>query len=80
MWRKSPHDRTPRRAGLLRREQVAPRAPWEISRADLAAEPVRSIVERLLRTGKLILHGGCTEDQPALFIENEGDDNARHPE
>src|ERR1700676_3384072 len=67
-------------AGLLRREQVAPRAPWEISRADLAAEPVRSIVERLLRTGKLILHGGCTEDQPALFIENEGDDNARHPE
>jgi DNA invertase Pin-like site-specific DNA recombinase len=67
-------------AGLLRREQVAPRAPWEICRADLTAEPVRSIVERLLRTGKLILHGGCPEDQAALFIENEGDDNARHHE
>src|SRR5207245_6146548 len=41
-------------AGLLKREQAAPRAPWEIRRADLSAEPVRSIVERLLRTGKLM--------------------------
>lgn len=67
-------------AGLLRREQTTPRAPWEIRRADLNAEPVRSIVERLLRTGKLTLHGGCPEDQPPLFNENEGDDNARHHE
>lgn len=67
-------------AGLLKREQTAPRAPWEIRRADLSAEPVRSIVERLLRTGKLMLEGGRTENQPPLFAENEGDDNARHPE
>jgi hypothetical protein len=55
--------------GLLKREQVTPRAPWEIRRSDLDAEPIRSIVERLHRTGKLILHGGCAEDQLALFNE-----------
>jgi DNA invertase Pin-like site-specific DNA recombinase len=67
-------------AGLLRREQATPRAPWEIRRTDLNAEPVRSIVERLLRTGKLRLHGDCPENQTALFIANEGDGNARYHE
>jgi hypothetical protein len=67
-------------AGLLKREQTTPRAPWEIRRADLDAEPVRSIVKRLVRTGKLMLHGDCPENQPPLFAENEGDDNARHHE
>jgi DNA invertase Pin-like site-specific DNA recombinase len=67
-------------AGLLKCEQTVPRAPWEIRRSDLSAEPVRSIVERLLRTGKLTLEGDRTENQPRLFAENEGDDNARHPE
>ena len=67
-------------AGLLKREQATPRAPWEIRRADLDAEPVRSIIDRLLRTGKLILQGGCAESQPALFTENGGDDNAGHHE
>jgi hypothetical protein len=67
-------------AGLLKREQVTPRAPWAIRRRDLSAEPVRSIVERLHRTGKLILQGGCAEDQLALFTENQGDDNALHLE
>lgn len=67
-------------AGLLRREQTTPRAPWEIRRADLDAEPVRSIVKRLLRTGKLILRGGSADNQPPLFAENEGDDNAWHHE
>src|SRR5450755_2082631 len=65
-------------AGLLKREQAAPRAPWEIRRADLDREPVRSIIERLLRTGKLIFQGDCAEGQSTLFNENEGDDNARH--
>ena len=46
-------------AGLLRREQVTPRAPWQIRRSDLDAEPIRNIIERLNRTGKLILQGGC---------------------
>jgi DNA invertase Pin-like site-specific DNA recombinase len=65
---------------LLKREQAAPRAPWEIRRADLDREPVRSIIERLLRTGKLIFQGDCAEGQSTLFNENEGDDNARHHE
>jgi DNA invertase Pin-like site-specific DNA recombinase len=67
-------------AGLLKREQVTPRAPWEIRRTDLDAKPIRNIIDRLLRTGKLILRGGCAEDQPALFTENGGDDNAGHHE
>src|SRR5438309_4647587 len=48
-------------AGLLKCEQTVPRAPWEIRRTDLDAEPVRSIVERLLQTGKLILQGGSAD-------------------
>jgi DNA invertase Pin-like site-specific DNA recombinase len=67
-------------AGLLKREQAAPRAPWQIRRVDLDAEPIRKIVKRLLRTGKLTLQGDCPEDQPPLFAGNEGDDNARHHE
>jgi len=67
-------------AGLLKCEQVAPRAPWEIRRADLNAEPVQSILKRLLRTGRLVLQGGCPKNQTALFAEKEGDGNARHHE
>jgi DNA invertase Pin-like site-specific DNA recombinase len=67
-------------SGLLAREQATPRAPWQIRRTDLEAEPVRSIVEQLLRTGKLILRGECAEKQSPLFTENEGDDNAGHHE
>jgi hypothetical protein len=44
-------------AGLLRCEQVTPRAPWEIRRSDLDAEPIRKIIGRLQRTGKLVLQG-----------------------
>jgi hypothetical protein len=67
-------------AGLLSRQQVAPRAPWEIRRSDLDTEPVRSILEHLRRTGKLLLRGGRTENQPELFLENQSDDNTRHYE
>lgn len=67
-------------AGLLKREQAVPRAPWVILRADLHAEPVRSVIERLRRTGKLILPGGSVESQSEFFTENEGDDNARYHE
>ena len=67
-------------AGLLSREQVAPRAPWEIRRSDLDTERVRSILEHLRRTGKLLLRGGRMENQPELFLENQSDDNARHYE
>jgi len=67
-------------AGLLKQNQTAPRAPWAIRRADLDAEPVRSIIERLHRTGKLNLQGGCAEGQSQLFAENHGDDHAGHHE
>ncbi|HEX2712099.1 MAG TPA: recombinase family protein [Candidatus Acidoferrales bacterium] len=67
-------------AGLLKREQAAPRAPWEIRRADLNAEPVQNILKRLLRTGKLVLQGDRPEKQTPLFAEKEGDGNARHHE
>jgi hypothetical protein len=67
-------------AGLLEREQVTPRAPWQIRRADIDTEPIRSIIDRLRRTGKLVLQGGCTENQTILFTENKGDDNAGHHE
>ena len=67
-------------AGLLQREQAAPRAPWQIRRADLDREPVRSIIDRLRHTGKLVLRGGCTDNQSDLFTQNKGDDNAGHHE
>jgi DNA invertase Pin-like site-specific DNA recombinase len=67
-------------AGLLKREQVAPRAPWQIRRADLRAEPVHGILKRLRQTGKLLLPGGRTENQSALLFENQSDDNDRHYE
>ena len=67
-------------AGLVNGEQVVPRAPWEIRRSDLDAEPVRSILEHLRRTGKLLVRGGRAQNQPELFLENQTDDNARHYE
>ncbi len=54
-------------AGLLPCTQVAPRAPWEIRRADLESEPVRGILEHLRRTGKLVLAKGAAGDQQHLF-------------
>lgn len=60
--------------------QVAPRAPWEIRRSDLDTEPVKSILDRLRSTGKLIIEGGDSADQLRLFPENQGDDNARYHE
>jgi DNA invertase Pin-like site-specific DNA recombinase len=53
-------------AGLLRCEQLAPYAPWEIRRGDLDADPVRSVLAHLRRSGKLIL-GGSAGSQGHLF-------------
>jgi hypothetical protein len=55
--------------GVLPMQQVAPRAPWEIRRADLDDEPVKSILARLRNTGKLIIEGGDSADQLQLFPE-----------
>jgi excisionase family DNA binding protein len=68
-------------SGVLKREQVAPRAPWEIRRVDLAAEPVQDILDHLRRTGKLVLSsGGDSDGQMSLLPAAQGDDNARHHE
>ena len=45
------------------------RALHDPERVSLDAEPIRSVIERLHRTGKLVLQGGCAEDQLALFTE-----------
>jgi len=66
--------------GVLPMQQVAPRAPWEIRRADLDAEPVKGILDRLRSTGKLIIEGGDSADQLQLFPEKQGDDNAGYHE
>jgi len=53
-------------AGILSMRQVVPFAPWEIRRADLDREPVRSVIEHLRRTGRLVL-GGTSRTQRELF-------------
>lgn len=65
-------------AGVLPMQQVVPWAPWEIRRADLESEPVRSIIDRLRATGKLVLGGGRLADQPLLPFADQGDRNARY--
>ncbi|HEX9782103.1 MAG TPA: recombinase family protein [Opitutaceae bacterium] len=58
-------------ARVLPMNQIAPWAPWEIRRADLDAEPVCGILDRLRRTGKLDLEGIVSIDQQPLFPENQ---------
>jgi excisionase family DNA binding protein len=41
--------------GLIPMQQVVPKAPWEIQRSDLDSQKVRRILDRLRRTGKLLL-------------------------
>jgi DNA invertase Pin-like site-specific DNA recombinase len=55
------------KAGLFPVTQVVPYAPWEIRRADLDSERVRSVVARLKATGRLDLEGGSSEHQRKLF-------------
>jgi DNA invertase Pin-like site-specific DNA recombinase len=66
--------------GVLPMQQVAPRAPWEIRREDLDRDPVKSILDRLRSTGKLIIEGGDSAGQLHLFPEKQGDDNAGYHE
>jgi hypothetical protein len=53
-------------ADILPMRQVAPFAPWEIQRADLDSERVRAILERLKRTGRIVV-GDKSEQQQQLF-------------
>jgi hypothetical protein len=67
-------------AGLVRNQQTVPRAPHEIAKADLDAEPVQSILRQLRATGRLHLPRGLASRQPDLFTQNQGDADARYSE
>lgn len=54
-------------AKVLLNHQDIPWAPWEIRRQDLDAEPVRSLIEQVRRTGKLDLQGVRLDPEPSLF-------------
>jgi hypothetical protein len=58
-------------AGILKKDQVVPWAPWEIKRADLDSEEVRTILDRLRKTGKLVLKGVVADSQGDLFREQK---------
>jgi hypothetical protein len=58
-------------AKLLPMTQAAPWAPWEIKRVDLDAEPVRGVIAHLHNTGKLVLKGIVSQNQPGLFLESQ---------
>ena len=59
------------KANVLVAQQIAPYAPFEIQRADLDAEPVAGILERLKVTGKLVLDGDPSVQQQSLFAGNQ---------
>lgn len=46
--------------------QVVPFAPWEIQRSDLESERVRTTLEDLTRTGRLVLRD-TSDKQAKLF-------------
>lgn len=55
-------------SGLLPMDQIAPSEPWEIRSSELEAEPIRGILDRLRRTGKLVLRGGV--EPAAIHVFN----------
>lgn len=54
-------------AGIVKMEQSVPWAPWEIKRSDLDSCEVRAILDRLRKTGKLVLQGVGADSQCDLF-------------
>lgn len=65
-------------SGLLPKEQAVPYAPREIQRSDLESKPVCSILDRLRKTGRLVLEGDDSEDQGDLFRNEQGSDRGRY--
>jgi DNA invertase Pin-like site-specific DNA recombinase len=55
------------RAGIVKMEQVVPWAPWEIKRSDLDSKEVQAILDRVRKTGKLVLQGVGAAAQGDLF-------------
>src|SRR5499433_357525 len=54
-------------SGVLKRDQVAPWAPWEIKRADLESEVIRQALAQLQAAGKLPVVGNDSATQQTLF-------------
>jgi hypothetical protein len=54
-------------SGVLKRDQVAPWAPWEIKRADLESEVIRQALAHLQAAGKLPVVGNDSATQQTLF-------------
>jgi hypothetical protein len=52
---------------VLKRDQVAPWAPWEIKRADLESEVIRQALAHLQVAGKLPVVGNDSATQQTLF-------------
>ena len=59
------------KANVLAADQIAPYAPLEIRRDDLDSDPVKSILDHLKNTGKLVLNGDTSSQQRNLFEENQ---------
>ena len=54
-------------AGMVKKEQIVPWAPWEIQRTELESEPVRRVLQRLRQTGRLAIEGDHSAAQELLF-------------
>src|SRR5262252_9000902 len=67
-------------SGVLKRDQVAPWASWEIKRADLESEVIRQALAHLQAAGKLPVVGNDSATQQTLFTHNQEVDNARYYE
>lgn len=59
------------KAKVLSANQLAPYAPLEIKREDLDSQPVASILAHLKSTGRLVLDGDTSGQQPSLFQDNQ---------
>jgi len=55
------------RSGILESNQIVPYAPLEIKKTDLEQEPVKTIIDHLKKTGKLILDRDSLSHQRTLF-------------
>lgn len=53
--------------GILKANQIAPYAPLEICMTDIDSEPVKSILDHLKLTGKLVFEGVTLPEQQRLF-------------
>jgi len=52
---------------VLEKDQAVPWAPWEINKSDLDSGKIQELIERLRKTGKLIIKGVDSKNQLLLF-------------